>query len=159
MLKHSIIVFFGVHGAAHRAAGAIPYGVAFGLPLWQTYIIAIVGNMLPVPIIYFFARRVLEWGEDKPVIGRFFTFCLVKGERAGESCGPRRGGVYSGRCCCSWASRCREQARGRVRWPPACCTSTSKKSVLACMGGVVLAGIIMGALSVAGVSVFGAVTA
>lgn len=33
--------------------GAIPYGVAFGLPLWLTYLIAIAGNMLPVPIIYF----------------------------------------------------------------------------------------------------------
>ena len=54
--------------------GAIPYGMAFGLPLWLTYVIAIVGNMLPVPLIYFFARRVLEWGQDKPVIGGFFSF-------------------------------------------------------------------------------------
>ena len=74
MLKHCIIVFFVSMIPVIELRGAIPYGVAFGLPLWLTYIVAIIGNMLPVPIIYFFARRVLEWGEDKPIIGRFFTF-------------------------------------------------------------------------------------
>ena len=53
--------------------GAIPVGVAMGLPLWQVYVIAIIGNMLPVPFIFYFARKVLEWGADKPVIGKFFT--------------------------------------------------------------------------------------
>ena len=64
--------------------GAIPIGVAHGLPLWQVYIISIIGNMLPVPFIFFLARRVLEWGADKPVIGKFFTFCLEKGHKGGE---------------------------------------------------------------------------
>lgn len=52
--------------------GAIPYSTVVGLPLFQSYIVAILGNMLPVPIIYLFARKVLEWGADKPVIGGFF---------------------------------------------------------------------------------------
>ena len=43
--------------------GAIPYAVAFNLPLLPSYLIAIIGNMLPVPIIYLFARKVLEWGK------------------------------------------------------------------------------------------------
>ena len=63
--------------------GAIPVSVAMGLPLWQVYVIAIIGNMLPVPFIFFFARKVLEWGADKPVIGKFFTFCLEKGHKGG----------------------------------------------------------------------------
>ena len=63
--------------------GAIPIGVGMGVPLWQAYIIAIIGNMLPVPVIFFFARKVLEWGCDKPVIGGFFTYCLEKGHRGG----------------------------------------------------------------------------
>ena len=70
--------------------GAIPVGVAMGLPLWQVYVIAIIGNMLPVPFIFFFARKVLEWGADKPVIGKFFTFCLAKrpqGRREAEGHG------------------------------------------------------------------------
>ena len=61
MLKHCLIVFGVSMVPLIELRGAIPYGVAFGLPLWQTYCIAIVGNMLPVPIIYFFARKVLVW--------------------------------------------------------------------------------------------------
>ena len=60
--------------------GSIPIGLSMGLnPLWL-YIICIVGNMLPVPIIYLFARKVLEWGKDKKVIGKFFRFCIEKGK-------------------------------------------------------------------------------
>ena len=40
--------------------------------------------MLPVPCIYLFARKVLEWGKDKKIIGKFFTWCLEKGEKGGE---------------------------------------------------------------------------
>ena len=159
MLKHCIIVFLVSMVPLIELRGAIPYGVAFGLPLWQTYVIAIAGNMLPVPIIYFFARRVLEWGKDKPVIGRFFTFCLVKGERAGEKLRAKAGrGLF-------WALLLFVgiPLPGTGAWTGTLAASLLhfdfKKSVLACMGGVVLAGIIMGALSVAGVSVFGAVAA
>lgn len=42
--------------------GAIPVAVGMGLPLIPSYIICIIGNMLPVPFIYFFARKVLVWG-------------------------------------------------------------------------------------------------
>ena len=40
--------------------------------------------MLPVPIIYLFARKVLIWGKDKKFIGKFFTWCLEKGEKGGK---------------------------------------------------------------------------
>lgn len=50
----------------------------------QALIIGVVANMLPVPIIFFFARRVLEWGANKPVIGGFFTWCLKKGHKGGK---------------------------------------------------------------------------
>ena len=83
MFKHCLIVFLVSMVPIIELRGAIPYGVGFGLPLWLTYIVAIVGNMLPVPLIYFFARRILEWGQDKPVIGKFFTFCLDTGALAG----------------------------------------------------------------------------
>ena len=64
--------------------GAVPYGIGVGLPMWQAIIIGVIGNMLPVPIIFFFARRVLEWGADKPVIGGFFSWCLKKGHNGGQ---------------------------------------------------------------------------
>ena len=64
--------------------GALPVALGMGLPTVPAYIICVLGNMLPVPIIYFFARKVLLWGADKPYIGKFFRFCLEKGERAGN---------------------------------------------------------------------------
>ena len=78
MLKKYLTVFFVSMVPLIELRGAIPYGVIFGLPLWSTYIIAIIGNMIPVPFIFLFARKILEWGADKPVIGKFFTFCLEK---------------------------------------------------------------------------------
>ena len=47
MFKHCLIVFLVSMVPIIELRGAIPYGVGFGLPLWLTYIIAIVGNMLP----------------------------------------------------------------------------------------------------------------
>ena len=64
--------------------GAIPIAEGLGLNIFLYYPIAIIGNMLPVPIIYLFARNVLEWGKDKEIIGKFFTWCLEKGEKGGE---------------------------------------------------------------------------
>lgn len=95
MFKHCVIVFLVSMVPLIELRGAIPYGVVYDLPLWLTYIIAIAGNMLPVPIIYLFARRVLLWGKDKKLIGRFFTFCLEKGEKAGRKLQAKAGrGLY-----------------------------------------------------------------
>ena len=48
--------------------GAIPLGAALGLPMWQSFLLAIVGNMLPVPIILLFVKKVLS----------FMSKCRVK---------------------------------------------------------------------------------
>lgn len=64
--------------------GAIPIAEGLGLNIFLYYPIAIIGNMLPVPFIYLFARKILEWGKDKKIIGKFFTWCLDKGEKGGE---------------------------------------------------------------------------
>jgi uncharacterized membrane protein len=47
--------------------------------------------MLPVPIIYFFARKVLLWGCGKKYIGKFFTFCVEKGEKGGRKLKEKAG--------------------------------------------------------------------
>ena len=128
--------------------GAIPYAVAFGIPLTQAYIIAIIGNMLPVPFIYFFARKVLEWGKDKPVIGRFFTFCLEKGEKGGKALQAKAG---RGLACCALLLFVGIPLPGTGAWTGTLAASLLdmdfKSSVLAVMLGVLLAGIIMGAAS------------
>ena len=157
-LQHCLIVFLVSMVPLIELRGAIPYGVMFGLPLWLTFLIAIVGNMLPVPIIFFFARRVLEWGADKPVIGKIFTFFLEKGHKGGEKLQAKAGrGLY-------WALLLFVgiPLPGTGAWTGTLAASLLdmdfKKSVLACMGGVLLAGVIMGVLSVLGVSAFGTIT-
>ena len=46
--------------------GAIPMGAVFGLPWWQAYMLSVIGNMLPVPIILLFVKAVITWmGKSK----------------------------------------------------------------------------------------------
>ena len=84
MLKKYLMIFLVSMVPLIELRGAVPIAVGMNLPLLPSYIICILGNMLPVPIIFFFARKVLEWGADKPVIGKFFTFCLEKGHKGGQ---------------------------------------------------------------------------
>ena len=97
MLKKYLLVFFVSMVPLIELRGAIPYSQLprVSLPLLQAYIVAVIGNMVPVPFIYLFARRVLEWGADKPVIGKFFRFCLEKGEKGGQKLQEKAGrGLY-----------------------------------------------------------------
>uniref|UniRef100_UPI003FEE093B COG2426 family protein n=1 Tax=Gemmiger qucibialis TaxID=2997294 RepID=UPI003FEE093B len=84
MLKKYLTVFFVSMVPLIELRGAIPYGVIFGLPLWSTYIIAIIGNMIPVPFIFLFARKILERGADKPERGKVFTISKDKGHKRGQ---------------------------------------------------------------------------
>ncbi len=84
MLKHYVISFLISMVPLIELRGALPYALANGIPTLHAYILCILGNMLPVPVIFFFARKVLEWGADKKGIGPFFTWCLEKGHKAGE---------------------------------------------------------------------------
>ena len=155
-MKNYLIVFFVSMVPLIELRGAIPYAVAFGLPLIPSYIIAIIGNMLPVPIIYLFARKVLVWGKDKPVIGKFFTFCLEKGEKGGKKLQEKAGrGLFLALLLFVGIP-----LPGTGAWTGTLAASLLdmdfKSSVLAVMGGVLLAGIIMGAASA---GLFGAIGA
>ena len=128
--------------------GAVPYAISSGIPLWQALLIGVVGNMLPVPIIFFFARHILEWGKEKPIIGNFFTWCLNKGHRGGQKLEEAAGdkGIF-------WALLLFVgiPLPGTGAWTGTLAASILdwdfKRSVLAVMLGVVLAGLIMGFLS------------
>ena len=91
MLKKYLYIFFISMVPLIELRGAIPVSQILSLPLIPSYMVCILGNMLPVPIIYLFARKVLEWGADKPVIGKFFTFCLEKGEKGGQKLQAKAG--------------------------------------------------------------------
>lgn len=150
MLTKYLMVFFISMVPLIELRAAVPIAIAAGLPVIPSYIVCIVGNMLPVPIIFFFARKVLEWGADKPVIGGFFSWCLEKGHKGGEKLKEKAGnGLF-------WALFLFVgiPLPGTGAWTGTLAASILdmdfKTSVLAVMCGVVLAGLIMG-LGAAGI--------
>ena len=136
--------------------GAVPIALGWGLDPVATYIICILGNMLPVPIIYFFARKVLLWGKDKRFIGKFFTFCLRKGERAGQKLASIAGrhGLFVAMLIFVGIP-----LPGTGAWTGtlgASFLNMGFKSTVASVSlGVIMAGIIMGTISALGLHIFG----
>ena len=154
MFKKYIAVFLIAMVPLIEIRGAMPYAVGFGLPLVPSIIVAVIGNMLPVPFIFLFARKILEWGKDKKVIGGFFTWCLEKGEKGGRKLEAKAGrGLY-------WALLLFVgiPLPGTGAWTGTLAASILnmdfKKSVVFIMLGVLLAGAIMLAASL---GVFGAI--
>ena len=96
MIKKYLLIFLISMVPLIELRGAIPTALTLELDYLTSMVVCCVGNMLPVPIIYFFARKVLLWGADKPYIGRFFRFCLDKGQRGGEKLRAKagRGGLF-----------------------------------------------------------------
>lgn len=156
MLKSYLITFFISMVPIVELRGAIPYGTLLctpPVPLLQAYIISIIGNMLPVPIIFFFARKVLEWGADKPIIGGFFTWCLKKGHKGGAKLQAKAGrGLYVALLLFVGIP-----LPGTGAWTGTLAASfldmDFKKSTISVMGGVLLAGVIIGVLSAVGINV------
>ena len=149
---HSLWVFLSSMVPLIEIRGAMPYAVGFELPLIPSIIVAVIGNMLPVPFIFLFARKILVWGKDKKVIGKFFTWCLEKGEKGGRKLEAKAGrGLY-------WALFLFVgiPLPGTGAWTGTLAASILnmdfKKSTLAVVGGVLLAGAIMllGSLGVFG---------
>ena len=134
--------------------GAVPYAVLWGLPIVPSCIVAVIGNMIPVPFIFLFARKVLEWGKDKKVIGKFFTWCLQKGEKGGRKLEEKAGkGLY-------WALFLFVgiPVPGTGAWTGMLAASILnmdfKKSTMAALAGVLLAGAIVLVLSLLGVGAY-----
>ena len=65
VLWHMFITFCVALLPILEIRGAIPYGFAFGLEWWQTYIVGVIGNLLPVPFIILFIRKIFFWLKDK----------------------------------------------------------------------------------------------
>lgn len=137
--------------------GAMVYAVvSAGLPEIPALLICVLGNMLPVPIIYFFARKVLLWGADKRYIGKFFRFCLEKGERGGQKLVKKagRGGLFVALLLFVGIP-----LPGTGAWTGTLAASFLKMGIksttLAVSLGVVIAGVIMTALSHFGLHIFG----
>lgn len=156
-----LLVFFVSMVPLIELRGSVPIGLSpllgDALPLLPLYIVCIVGNMLPVPIIFFFARKVLLWGADKKFIGKFFKFCLEKGEKGGQKLQEKAGrGLYFALFLFVGIP-----LPGTGAWTGTLAASLLdmdfKKSIVAVMAGVILAGIIMGLASIGVFGAFGAI--
>lgn len=156
MLTKYLIAFFVSMVPLIELRGGVPYAVLMGLDYWKALIVCAIGNMLPVPIIYFFARKVLEWGRDKKYIGKFFTFCIEKGERGGQklTAAAGRGGLFVALMLFVGVP-----LPGTGAWTGTLAASFLnmgiKSTTLSVSLGVIIAGIIMGVVSMTGVHVFG----
>ena len=95
-MLHYLIIFLISMVPIIELRGAMIYAVGYDLPYIPALIVCVIGNMLPVPFIYFFARKVLVWGADKKYIGKLFTFFLEKGDKAGKKLVKTagRGGLF-----------------------------------------------------------------
>ena len=164
MLKKYLIVFLISMVPLIELRGSIPIGLSslWGDPIsvLPLYIICILGNMLPVPFIYLFARKVLEWGSDKKYIGKFFKWCLEKGEKGGKKLQEKAGktGLFFALLIFVGIP-----LPGTGAWTGTLAASILdmdfKRSILAVMLGVILAGIIMGLASAGVFGAYGAIFA
>ena len=127
--------------------GGIPFGAALGLPPAAVMGAAIIGNMIPVPFIYLFARKFLIWGYHKPLIGPICRFCINKGEKGGRALEAKAGKGMTVALLLFVGI----PLPGTGAWTGTLAASILdmkfKDVLIACMGGVLLAGIIMGLAS------------
>jgi len=159
MLKKYLIIFLISMIPLIELRGAIPIALAsdevnllglslhgFGLPIFWSYLVCIIGNMLPVPFIYWFALAVLKWGSSKkiPLFSKFCRFCLEKGNKGGKKLQEKAGrGLYFALFLFVGIP-----LPGTGAWTGTLAASILemdfKKSIIAVVAGVILAGIIMG---------------
>ena len=156
MLSKYLAIFFISMVPLVELRGAIPVSQFWDLPLVSSYIVCIVGNMLPVPVIYLFARQFLEWGQDKKLIGGICRFFLTKGAGAREKLEAKAGnGLFIALMLFVGIP-----LPGTGAWTGTLAASllgmSFKKTVAAVMCGVVMAGVIM---MLASLGAFGAIGA
>lgn len=67
---------------------AIPMGLAMGLPLWETFFIALLGSCIPVPFILLLLRPFFHWCKGRPFFHRLAE--KLEGRFQKKSSGVRR---------------------------------------------------------------------
>ena len=156
MLKKYILAFLISMVPLIELRGGVPAAMTMGMSGPEAIAVCALGNMLPVPFIYLFARKILLWGSTKPHIGPVFSKILDKGEKAGQklvATASRKGlfvalllfvgiplpgtGAWTGTLAASFLNM------------------GFKSTVLSVCLGVILAGIIMATVSALGLHIFG----
>ena len=156
MIKKYLLCFLISMVPLIELRGGVPIAVGMGLDYVTALVVCVVGNMLPVPVIYFFARKVLQWGRDKKYIGKFFAYCIEKGESGGRKLTERagRGGLFVALLLFVGIP-----LPGTGAWTGTLAASFLnmgiRSTTLAVSLGVILAGLIMGGVAMTGLHIFG----
>ena len=156
MLKKYLIAFLVAMVPLIELRGGVPIAQAMGIPELPALIICVIGNMLPVPIVYFFARKFLKWGANKRFLRPICKFFLEKGERAGQKLVAKtgRGGLFIALLLFVGIP-----LPGTGAWTGTLAASFLnmgfKSTVTAVSLGVILAGVIMSVVSALGLHIFG----
>lgn len=145
-----IYVFFISMLPLIELRGSIIYSQAVGLPIHTSFIIAIIGNILPIPIVFLFAKKVLEYGSNKKYVAKLFTMFLQKGHDAGQKLSKKgKLGLYIALLLFVGIP-----LPGTGAWTGALAASILdmdfKKSIIYILLGLILAAVIMSVLSVIG---------
>ena len=155
ILNYLIVFLISMVPLIELRAG-VPFAVGMGLPYFAALAVCVIGYMLPVPFIYFFARKVLIWGADKKYIGKFFRYCLEKGEHGGAKLVARtgRGGLFVALMLFVGIP-----VPGTGAWTGTRAASFLNMGIRSTVGavslGVVIAGVIMGTVSTGVFSIIG----
>ena len=151
-----LIVFFISMVPLIELRGAIPIAIGMGIDPIPAILVCVIGNMLPVPIIYFFARKFLIWGTEQRYIGKICNFFVVKGERAGQKLVAKAGrrGLFFALMLFVGVP-----LPGTGAWTGTLGASFLnmgiKSTALSVSLGVVMAGVIMALVSTLGLHIFG----
>lgn len=157
MLRKYLIVFFLSMVPLLELRGAIPIAVGgMGLDPIHAIVVCALGNLIPVPLIYFFARKVLIWGLDKKYIGGICHFFHDKGEKAGARLSSKAGKAGLMLALTLFVGI---PIPGTGAWTGTLGASFlnmgTRETAISVSLGVVLAAIIMSTVSLVGVHVFG----
>ena len=79
-----LIAFFVSMVPIIELRGGVVLAVGMGIHPLVAIAVCAIGNLIPVPFVYFFARKFLKWGSRQRYIGKICNFFLVKGEHAGQ---------------------------------------------------------------------------
>ena len=155
-MRKYLMIFFISMVPLVELRGAIPIALSMGLPAVPSILVCVIGNILPVPFIYFFARKLLFWGKSKRGVGKICTFFLEKGERAGQKLAAATG---RGGLAVALMLFVGVPLPGTGAWSGAMGASFLnmgiKSTAVSVSLGVVLAGMIMAAVSLLGLHIFG----
>lgn len=154
MVKNYLHLFFMSMLPMAELRVAVPISQALNLPIVESFIVCMIGNMVPVPFIYLFARKFLVWGSKRPYIWKMCRFFLNKGEKAGHKLTEKSGkGVFIGLLLFVGIP-----IPGTGAWTGTLAASILdfgfKKTVLAVTLGVAVAGSIMMVASIVGINIF-----